>query len=142
MPMEPSRWAPLQGQFYAVRGTPTEKQQLDIDPYRRTPPRMEPEQGGPVERLWQLADRARVEPDAAKRDSLFWEMVKIHVEEGPFFMGAVANFPRLELVKKGLRNVPTRAQTALGGLVNDWHHPTPAAYDPEAWHWDDPAAHT
>jgi ABC-type transport system substrate-binding protein len=139
MPMEPSRWAPLQGQFYAVRGTPTEKQQLDVDPYDRTPPRMEPEAGGPVERLWKLADQARVETDAVARDKLFWEMVKIHVEEGPFFLGAVANFPRVELVKQGLRNVPTREQTALGGLVNDWHHPTPAAYDPEAWYWESPA---
>ncbi len=142
MPMEPSRWAPLQGQFYAIRGTPAEKQQLDLDPYRRTPPRMEPVDGGPVARLWELADKARVEPDAPTRDKLFWDMVKIHVEDGPFFMGAVANFPRMELVKRGLRNVPTRAQTALGGLVNDWHHPTPAAYDPEAWYWEDPAAHT
>jgi ABC-type transport system substrate-binding protein len=140
MPMEPSRWAPLQGQFYTVRGTPVEKQQLDVDPYKRTPPRMEPEKGGPIEQLWDLADRARVEPDAVARDKLFWDMVKIHVDEGPFFMGAVANFPRVELVKQGLRNVPTREQTALGGLVNDWHHPTPAAYDPEAWYWEDPAS--
>jgi peptide/nickel transport system substrate-binding protein len=138
MPMEPSRWAPLQGQFYSVRGTPAEKQQLDIDPFKRTPPRMEPEKGGPIEQLWDLADRARVEPDAVARDRMFWDMVKIHVEEGPFFLGAVANFPRVELVKQGLRNVPTREQTALGGLVNDWHHPTPAAYDPEAWYWENP----
>jgi peptide/nickel transport system substrate-binding protein len=136
MPMETSRWAPLQGQFYSLRGTPAEKEQLDVDPYKRTPPRMEPEPGGPVDRLWKLADRARVETDALARDSLFWEMVKIHIEEGPFIMGAVANFPRIELVKKGLRNVPTREQTALGGLVNDWHHPTPAVYDPEAWYWE------
>ena len=142
MPMEPSRWAPLQGQFYTVRGTPTEKQQLNVDPYKRTPPRMEPEPDGPVDRLWKLADKARIETDAVARDKMFWDMVKIHVEEGPFFMGAVANFPRIELVKKGLRNVPTREQTALGGLVNDWHHPTPAAYDPEAWFWDDPSAHS
>ncbi|GAA5022286.1 ABC transporter substrate-binding protein [Actinopolymorpha pittospori] len=141
MPMEPSRWAPLQGQFYAVRGTPDESREKDVDPYKRTPPRAEPEPGGPVERLWKLSDQVRVEVDQVKRDKLVWEMIKIHIKEGPFFMGAVANYPRIELVKQGLRNVPTREQTALGGLVNDWHHPTPAAYDPESWFWDDPAAH-
>ncbi|WP_020574550.1 ABC transporter substrate-binding protein [Actinopolymorpha alba] len=142
MPMEPSRWAPLQGQYYSLRGTPEEKKQKDVDPYKRTPPRMEPEPDGPIDRLWKLADRARVETDALARDRMYWDMVKIHVEEGPFFMGAVANFPRIELVKDGLRNVPTRDETALGGLVNDWHHPMPAAYDPEAWYWNDPESHS
>ncbi|GAB3401942.1 ABC transporter substrate-binding protein [Flindersiella endophytica] len=135
MPMEPSRWAPLQGQFYSLRGTPDEKKQLDVDPYKRTPPRMEPEKGGPVERLWSLAGRVRVETDALKRDALIWEMLKVHIEEGPFFIGSVANYPRVELVKEGLRNIPTKEQTGNGGLVNDWHHPTPAAYDPESWFW-------
>ncbi|SDS70901.1 ABC transporter substrate-binding protein [Actinopolymorpha singaporensis] len=141
MPMEPSRWASLQGQFYALRGTPDEKKQLDVDPYKRTPPRAAPEPGGPVDRLWKLADQVRVEVDQTKRDKLVWDMIRIHIDEGPFFMGVVANYPQIVLVKDGLRNVPTKEQTALGGLVNDWHHPTPAAYDPEAWFWDDPKAH-
>ncbi|MFD2081442.1 peptide/nickel transport system substrate-binding protein [Actinopolymorpha cephalotaxi] len=142
MPMEPSRWASLQGQYYALRGTPDEKKQLDVDPYKRTPPRAAPEPGGPVDRLWKLADQVRVEVDQTKRDKLVWDMIRIHIEQGPFFMGVVANYPQIVLVKDGLRNVPAKEQTALGGLVNDWHHPTPAAYDPEAWFWDDPKAHT
>jgi peptide/nickel transport system substrate-binding protein len=142
MPMEPTRWAPLQGQYYALRGTPHEHRQKDVDPYKRTPPRMEPDPDGPVDRLWKLAERVRVEADPVVRDKLVWDMVKIHIEEGPFFLGAVANYPQVELVKQGLRNVPTREETALGGFVNDWHYPMPAAYDPEAWYWDDPDSHT
>ncbi len=142
MPMEPSRWASLQGQFYALRGTGEEKKQLDVDPYKRTPPRAAPEAGGPVDRLWKLADQVRVEVDQTKRDKLVWDMIRVHIDQGPFFMGVVANYPQIVLVKDGLRNVPTKEQTALGGLVNDWHHPTPAAYDPEAWFWDDPKAHS
>jgi peptide/nickel transport system substrate-binding protein len=135
MPMEPTRWAPLQGAFYGLRGTAAEKQQLDVDPYKRKPPRAEPEPGGPIARLWELAGKVRVETDAVKRDSLLWQMVKIHLEHGPFFIGSVANYPQVVLVKEGLRNVPTKEQTGNGGLVNDWHHPVPAAYDPETWFW-------
>jgi peptide/nickel transport system substrate-binding protein len=144
MPIEPSRWAPLQGQFYALRSTPEVREQLDVDPYARTPPRMEPEEGGPVARLWEIYDRAQVETDAMKRHRMIWDMVKIHVEDGPFFMGVVANYPRIVLRRKGLMNVPTREDLrkyAQGGFVNPWHHPTPAVYDPEAYFWDDPAAH-
>jgi ABC-type transport system substrate-binding protein len=141
LPMEPSRWAPLQGQFYAMRGTPAEKQELDVDPFKRTPPRMEPEPGGPVERLWELSDQVRLEADMLKRDKLVTELVKIHIEEGPFFMGSVANYPAIELIKDGLRNVPRRENTALGGFTNDWHYPVPAAYDPETWFWEDPSGH-
>jgi peptide/nickel transport system substrate-binding protein len=135
MPMEPTRWAPLQGAFYGLRGTAAEKQQLDVDPYKRKPPRAEPEPGGPIARLWELAGKVRVETDAVKRDSVLWQMVKIHLEHGPFFIGSVANYPQVVLVKEGLRNVPTKEQTGNGGLVNDWHHPVPAAYDPETWFW-------
>lgn len=141
IPMETSRWAPLQGQFYAIRGTPAAKDQLDVDPYERTPPRMEAEPDGPIDRLWKLSDQVRLETDPVTRDALVWDMIKIHVEDGPFFMGCVANYPQLELVRNGLRNVPQREETMLGGLVNDWHHPTPAAYDPEAWYWEDPDEH-
>lgn len=136
MPMEPTRWAPLQGTLYSLRGTPQAKEQLDLDPYERTPPRMEPEPGSPVDRLWKLADQVTVETDRVKRDALIWQMVRIHIEDGPFFIGSVANYPQIELVKEGLRNVPERDQTALGGFVNDWEYPMPAAYDPESWFWE------
>lgn len=141
VPLERARWAPLEGTFYAVRGTPKEREELDVDPYKRTPPRMAPEPGGPIDRLWQIYDQTKVEPDVLKRIYMVWDMIKIHVEEGPFFSGTVANTPRLVLVKQGLRNVPRREDLALGGFVNPWIHPTPAVYDPEAYYWEDPAAH-
>jgi peptide/nickel transport system substrate-binding protein len=75
------------------------------------------------------------------RHQMVWDMIKIHIKDGPFFSGSVANPPRIILVKKGLLNVPQREHLALGGFVNPWIHPTPAVYDPETWYWDDPAAH-
>jgi peptide/nickel transport system substrate-binding protein len=76
-----------------------------------------------------------------KRHHLVWQMIKIHVDHGPFFLGVVANYPRIILVKEGLKNVPQHDDLALGGMVNTWIHPVPAVYDPESWYWDNPEAH-
>ena len=142
VPLEATRWAPLQGTFYSVRGTPKEKQERDTDPYKRTPPRMEPVKGGPVERLWAVYDKAKAETDALKRHRHVWEITKIHVDDGPFFTGPVANYPQIVLVGEGLMNVPRREDLPLNGYVNTWIHPTPATYDPEAYYWDNPESHT
>ncbi|GAA4980675.1 hypothetical protein [Actinopolymorpha pittospori] len=142
VPMEPSRWAPLEGQFYNVRGTPAEHTQRDVDPFRRTPPRMEPEKGGPIEKLWEIYDRSKVEPDELKRHQLAWELTKVHIEFGPFFHGSVANTPTLTVAHKDLRNVPVRENLAMGGFSQPWIHPTPAVYDPETYFWANPDRHT
>ncbi|MEJ7654720.1 MAG: ABC transporter substrate-binding protein [Chloroflexia bacterium] len=141
VPIEATRWAPLQGTFFSLRGTPAETQQLDTDPYSRTPPRAAPEKGGPIERLWKLYDQTRTETDPVKRHQLVWQMMKIHVEDGPFFQGTISNSSRIVLVKQGLMNVPRREDLALGGFVNPWSLPSPAVYDPETYYWDNPAEH-
>ncbi|HEU5314837.1 MAG TPA: ABC transporter substrate-binding protein [Chloroflexota bacterium] len=141
VPMERQRWAPLNGRWYEVKGTPKQTQELEKNPYDRTPPREPAEPGSPIDRLWQIYDQTKVEPDAMKRHAMVWDMIKIHIQDGPFFSGSVANPPRVVLVKKGLLNVPARTDLALGGFVNPWIHPTPAVYDPETWYWDNPAAH-
>jgi peptide/nickel transport system substrate-binding protein len=134
-------WAPLHANFHAVWNTPGAAKLRGIDPYERTPPSVEPEPGGPIERLWQLYDQAKTEPDALRRYSSVWEMIKIHVSHGPFFMGAVANFPRVVLAHEDLRNVPRRENLRLGGFCGPWSHPNPAVYDPETWYWASPEAH-
>ncbi len=141
VPMEPTRWAPLHGNWYLVKGTTREGAEADKDPYERTPPRVAPEPGSSIARLWDLYDQTKVEPDVNKRNKLVWDMIKIHVEDGPFFSGLSANTPAIVLVKKGLNNVPKRDDLALGGFVAPWIHPTPAVYDPETYYWDNPAAH-
>jgi peptide/nickel transport system substrate-binding protein len=140
VPMEDSRWAPLAGNWYLVRGTTREGAEADKDPYERTPPRAAPEAGSPIARLWELYDQTKIEPDVNKRNKLVWDMIKIHVQDGPFYSGVAANTPRIVLVKKGLSNVPKRDDLALGGFTNPWIHPTPAVYDPEAYFFDDPSA--
>ncbi len=134
-------WAPMHANFHALRGTPEAQKVKGTDPYKRTPPSIEPEPGGPIERLWDLHDRAKAEPDAVRRYKLVWEMVKIHVEDGPFFMGTVANTPYPMLFHRDLRNFPKAENLALDGFAGPWSHPTPAVYDPETWFWTNPDQH-
>jgi peptide/nickel transport system substrate-binding protein len=141
VPIEPSRWAPLQGEFYNVRGTPAEKQEQDVDPYKRTPPRMEPEKGGPIEKLWKLYDQSKIEPDQMKRNQLVWEIAKVHISDGPWLMGVVANTPYILLIHDDMKNVPTKENLQLGGFAAPWIHPSPAVYDPETWYWENPDQH-
>ncbi|HEY8458030.1 MAG TPA: ABC transporter substrate-binding protein [Actinopolymorphaceae bacterium] len=138
VPIEQTRWAPLEGQYYNVRGTPEENAEKNVDPYKRTPPRMEPEPGGPIERLWELYDRSKVEPDEMERHRLVWEMTRIHIEEGPFVQGTVANAPMVMLAHEELGNVPRKENLAQGGFVAPWIHPVPAVYDPETVFWRNP----
>lgn len=141
VPIEAQRWAPLQGQWYVRRGSKLEHTERDLSPWKRHPPRLEPEPDGPIDRLWQLYDRTKTEPDEMKRHQLVWDMIKIHIDDGPFMMGTVANYPQVMLAKTDLRNVPRRENLMLGGYVNPWIHPTPAVYDPECWFWADPSQH-
>jgi peptide/nickel transport system substrate-binding protein len=117
------------------------KEQADTDPWKRTPPWILPEDGDPIDRLWKLYAQAPVEPDRMKRIALMWEIQKVHIDDGPFFYGQVANYPRIVLVRDGLKNVPTRENLALGGWVNPWILPSPAVYDPETYFWDKPDEH-
>jgi peptide/nickel transport system substrate-binding protein len=125
-----------------VKGTPKETQELEKDPYDRTPPREPAEPGSPIDRIWKIYDQTKVTPDPMERHHLVWDMIKIHVTDGPFYSGTAANTPRVIAVNKGLRNVPQRDDLALKGFVNPWIHPTPAVYDSESWYWDNPAAHS
>jgi peptide/nickel transport system substrate-binding protein len=70
-----------------------------------------------------------------------WEMIKIHVSNGPYFQGTVSNYPQIIVKKKDLQNVPTKENLALGGFVNPWIHPTPAVYDIESYFWSNPDQH-
>jgi peptide/nickel transport system substrate-binding protein len=141
VPIEPSRWAPLEGQFYTLRGTAGEHRGDNADPWKRKPPRLEPEADGPIATLWRLYSQAQVEPDKMRRAALVWQMIKVHREQGPFFMGTVANYPQVVVTKTELQNVPRKQNLAQNGLVNAWATPCPASYDPECYYWQDPTAH-
>ena len=143
IPVETGHWAPLHGQAFIMKtGDPKKlEEQASTSPWERTPPWILPEDGDPIDRLWKLYAQARVEPDRMKRIAIMWDIQKIHIEDGPFFYGVVANYPRIVLVRDGLKNVPTKENLALGGWVNPWILPSPAVYDPETYFWDKPDEH-
>ncbi len=147
VPIENTRWAPLQGQFYTMIGTADETKGInEQDPWKSTPPRIKPDPNGPIAKIWSLYNQTKTEPDETKRTQAVWDMIKLHVSDGPFFSGTIANYPQLVLVKNGLKNVPSRDD--LGpkngyqyGFVNPWIIPSPAVYDPETYYWDNPDQH-
>lgn len=142
VPIESARWAPLEGSYYNAIGTPKATQEGDVDPWKRNPPRLAPDKGGPIDRMWKLYNRSKLEPDETRRTQLVHEMVKIHVSDGPFFMGTAANYPQVVVAKSDLQNVPLPENLAQNGYVNTWAHPVPAAYDPETFYWKDPSRHS
>ncbi len=142
VPSEASRWAPLEGVYYTYRGTPKQNEEKNVNPWKRHPPRLAPEKGGPVEKLWKLYDKAKLDTTFMGRTKLVWDIMKVHIGYGPFFMGVVANYPQLELVHEDMRNVPTREQLPQHGYVNTWVFPCPGAYDPEAYYWVNPEEHS
>lgn len=120
VPVDNNRWAPLYGAWYKVIGTDKEGTELDKDPLDRNPPREEPPPDDPTWRLWELYDAARVEPDDAKRLALSQEIIRVHIEEGPFVIGTVANQPTIVTYLDKVGNVPTREQLGLGGFTGPW----------------------
>ena len=142
VPIENTRFVPLQGRWYALLGTDDAKRGIDEnDPWKSKPPRVEPEPDSPIRKLQKLYDQTKTEPEEMKRTKLVWDMIQVHIEEGPFFIGTVANFPAVYVKKKTLRNVPTRENLAQGGMAYPHIHPTPGVYDPEAFFWQDPENH-
>jgi peptide/nickel transport system substrate-binding protein len=142
VPIDTQRWAPLEGQWWLLQGTSQAGQQANLDPWSRTPPYVQPDAGGPVDRIQKLYLQAPAEPDFMKRNQLVWQIMKIHITEGPFFSGTVANYPQLVLNKTDMKNVPKQNQLALGGFTNPWTMVSPGVYDPETWFWEDPSAHS
>lgn len=114
------RTAPLYGAWYKVIGTDKEGAELDLDPLDRTPPREEPPEGDPAWALWDVYDRARVTADDAERLAITQEIIRIHIEEGPFFIGTVANAPYIISWLDTVGNVPTKEQLGQGGFIGPW----------------------
>jgi peptide/nickel transport system substrate-binding protein len=137
VPNEPTRWAPLCGRLLQFAGTPTEKLETDKSPWDRKPARFiatdKDYAGTPIEQIHKLYATAIIEPDEVKRASLVWQMWQIHEDQGPFFIGTVANYPKPKIVSRKLTNVPTHDQLKLGGFDNPWIIPYPAVVNPETW---------
>jgi len=130
VPLTADRWAPWYGVSNSLIGTSQENEDLDLVPAKRTPPREKPEDGSPYVKLYDLYEKAITLPTVEERNELVYEMIKIHIEEGPFFIGVVADYPRVGIVKNNFKNVPNREDLPLGGFVNPWIVVYPAIVNP------------
>ncbi|MEN6478298.1 MAG: ABC transporter substrate-binding protein [Anaerolineales bacterium] len=139
VPNEPERFAPLCGNRYQMLGTEKEDTELDKSPWERTPPRwasMEPGFADTViPKMQDMLTQALLEPDAMVRMQIVWDLVDIHVEQGGFGMGSVANQSRIYIKNQDLINVPDKEDLALGGFSDPWIVPHPALHNTETFSW-------
>lgn len=142
VPQENSRWAPLEGTWYSLQGTSRANVDASVDPWHRSPPNLAPDQGGVVQRLQAIYRQATVEPDFLKRIHYVWQLMRVHIQEGPFFSGTVANYPQVIAFHQDMGNVPLRDQLPLHGFTNTWALPQPATYEPESYFWRNPDQHS
>jgi peptide/nickel transport system substrate-binding protein len=152
VPNEPARWAPLCGIRYQQLGTEREDTETDKSPWDRTPPRwastdqefqkvrvsfpgMTPEEwrDAPVPKMQDILTEALAEPDAIRRMEMVWDLLQIHIDEGKFGMGSVANTPNIYIRGNSLMNVPRRGDTPLNGFCGPWIVPHPAIHNTETF---------
>jgi len=137
VPNEPDRWAPLCGRKLQFEGTSQENSEADKSPWDRQPPRFNSNdkeyKGTPIETIHGLYRQAIIETDEVKRAQFVWQMWDIHISDGPYFIGTVANYPRIIIKSTKMTNVPTKEQLKLGGFVNPWIIPYPAVTNTETW---------
>ncbi len=145
VPNEPARWSPLSGNRLQFVGHAKEDTELEKSPWDRDPPRFASTErdliGEPVWKLQEIYQAAIVEPDEIKRHHMVWDMIRIHIDDGPFFIGTVANEPLPIIISNDLINVPAREELALNGFICPWIIPSPAITNPETYAFINPDEH-
>jgi len=84
-----------------------------------------PEPGSPAAKLQALYDKGLAEPDIDKRHEIVWEAIQIHIDEGPFTLGAAGDQPMPVVVANNFRNVPET------GILGPWAPASPGNKHPE-----------
>lgn len=88
-------WAPAYGHYYAKA------------PYKQA----EPPADHPIRKIWSLWDQTQVEPDEAKRNALFAQLLGIH-KQHPYAVGTVGEMVVPWIVKNNFHNT-------AGGYIDD-----------------------
>jgi peptide/nickel transport system substrate-binding protein len=85
----------------------------------------EPEPDSPAARLQAIYDQGLAEPDVNKRHELVWEAIKVHIEEGPFTLGAAGDQPMPVVIANNFCNIPET------GVLGPWAPGSPGNKHPE-----------
>ncbi|HEY65443.1 MAG TPA: hypothetical protein G4O02_12830 [Caldilineae bacterium] len=86
-----------------------------------------PEPGSPADRLLKLYKKGLAEPDIEERHKIVWEAIRIHIEEGPFTLGAAGDQPMPVVVKNNFHNVSNY------GILGPWAPGSPGNQHPEQY---------
>jgi peptide/nickel transport system substrate-binding protein len=111
-PVRDNRAWPLQGKWRQTGGAEGE----------------EPLPDSPAALLQALYDKGLAEPDAQKRHEIVWEAVRVHVDEGPFMLGAGGDRTSPVLIKNNFKNVPST------GILGPWAPGSPGNKHPEQFY--------
>jgi peptide/nickel transport system substrate-binding protein len=85
----------------------------------------EPEADSAAAKLQAIYDQGLAEPDVNKRHELVWEAIQIHIEEGPFTLGAAGDQPMPVVIANNFCNVPET------GVLGPWAPGSPGNKHPE-----------
>jgi peptide/nickel transport system substrate-binding protein len=92
---------------------------------------IEPEPGGPMAQLMDIYKKMLAATTETERNQQVLNGVKIHVEEGPFFLGTVNDIPNLVVARPNLRNIPDFAFTG------SWAQGAPGSTNPTQYFFEE-----
>jgi peptide/nickel transport system substrate-binding protein len=108
---EGSRAFPMQGLYYQTGGEEG----------------WEPAEGSPAAQLQELYREGLTTSDPEARDEIIWDAVRVHIEEGPFVIGASGDQPMPVVCKNYFHNVPEY------GVLGPWAPGSPGNTYPEQY---------
>jgi peptide/nickel transport system substrate-binding protein len=92
---------------------------------------IEPEPGGPMAQMMDIYKKMLAATTEQERNQQVLEAVKIHVEQGPFFLGAVNDIPNLVVARPNLRNIADFAFTG------SWAQGAPGSTNPTQYFFEE-----
>lgn len=88
---------------------------------------IKPDPGDPMDRMIEMYNKMLAETTEEGQNKWVLEAVKVHVSEGPFFLGVVNDIPALVVARPNLRNIPDFAFTG------SWAQGAPGCTNPPTY---------
>lgn len=108
-PVRDSRAWPMEGKWYQSGGTEG----------------WEPQPGSPAYDLQALYRQGNAEPDESTRHQIVWDAINIHIQEGPFTIGASGDQRQPVVIRNGFHGVPNEI------ILGPWAPGSPGNLHPE-----------
>lgn len=86
---------------------------------------------GPGEILSDLFKKGIAEGDEQMRHRIVWDIMRVHIDEGPFVIGGIGGLPGRTFVRTNMRNVHEF------GVLGAWVAQFPGNINPEQWFYEE-----